>query len=101
MMNCGEQEKENAMQIKLGKVLTAVAIGATLTTMGLTGCQTSKDTTRTEGRVVDDKALYKFPGVRVETYAGVVNLSGFVDTQQQKDYAGQIASQQEGVHKVV
>lgn len=114
MMNCGEQEKENAMQIKLGKVLTAVAIGATLTTMGLTGCQTSKDTTRTEGRVVDDKdtskrvtkalddnPLYKFPGVRVETYAGVVNLSGFVDTQQQKDYAGQIASQQEGVHKVV
>lgn len=39
--------------------------------------------------------------INVESYQGTVQLSGFVDSQTEKDAAGKIASQTEGVHKVV
>ena len=66
------------------------------------------------GRTLDDKTItstvkhdlnrepvYKFSDVDVRTYDGVVQLSGFVDTNEQKQRAGDIARQAEGVTQVV
>jgi hyperosmotically inducible periplasmic protein len=68
---------------------------------------------RSAGRVLDDKTIscsvknklssapvYKFSGVDVKTYNGVVQLSGFVAAQDQKQRAGEIAQSVDGVSKV-
>ena len=39
--------------------------------------------------------------INVESYQGTVQLSGFVESQAEKEVAGKIASQTEGVQKVV
>ena len=82
----------------------------------LTGCEMLNHTggDRTAGRALDDKTitstvkhdlnrdpLYKFNGIDVATFDGVVQLSGFVDTDQQKQRAGEIAQHAEGVERVV
>ncbi|HWD92759.1 MAG TPA: BON domain-containing protein [Verrucomicrobiae bacterium] len=84
--------------------------------MALTGCEmlNHHDGDRTAGRTLDDKTItatvkhdlnrepvYKFDGVDVKTYDGVVQLSGFVDTDQQKHRAEDVAKQAEGVTQVV
>ena len=40
---------------------------------------------------LDDNAAYKFPDVKVNTYNGKVQLSGFVQTREQKSKAEDIA----------
>ena len=50
---------------------------------------------------LDDAPVYKFPEVRVMTYAGVVQLSGFVATDDQKAKAAELARKVEGVHEVI
>jgi hyperosmotically inducible protein len=68
---------------------------------------------RTAGEAVDDKALasrvhdtlhgnpeYKFDDVAVAAYKGTVQLSGFVDTSDQKMKAGDIAKQVPGTKDV-
>jgi len=92
-------------------VLAAIA-GAAL----LSGCSAWQrgDGDRTAGRVMDDKKItanikdrledetvYKFPDVDVRTFNGVVQLSGFVKTEDQKQRAGQVAEQSPGVARVV
>lgn len=93
------------------------AICAILATAGLTGCQTwghRGDGERTAGRMVDDakitadvqkdlklEPVYKFSDVDVKTFNGVVQLSGFVTTDEQKRRAGEIAQKTEGVTQVV
>jgi osmotically-inducible protein OsmY len=82
----------------------------------LTGCEMLNHHSgdRTMGRALDDKTItatvkhdlnrepvYKFSGIDVRTYDGVVQLSGFVDTDEQKQRAGDIARQSEGVLQVV
>jgi len=65
------------------------------------------------GEHIDDKATsmrvrsalhddteYKFPGVQVVTFKGTVQLSGFVDTRDQKGRAYEVAKRTEGVHDV-
>ena len=77
----------------------------------LTGCISTHD--RTAGRVVDDRivdgrvksalndsTIYKFEDVQVKTYNGVVQLSGWATTEEQKNKAGEIANGVEGVHQV-
>ncbi len=44
--------------------------------------------------------VYKFNGVDVKTFDGVVQLSGFVNTDQQKSRAGQLAQEVQGVNHV-
>ena len=76
------------------------------------GCSSTSD--RSEGRQVDDKIVnskvqdaleesptYKFNEVRVMTYGGVVQLSGFVNTADQKAKAAELARRVEGVHEVI
>ena len=80
--------------------------------VGLTGCAGTSD--RTAGRVMDDKAVnarvkdalddatvYKFDSVDVSTHNGVVQLSGWATTDEQKTKAAQIARGVEGVHEVI
>ena len=81
---------------------------------GAVGCQTNtgKDE-RSAGRTADDKEIsekvrksledepvFKFGNVDVKTYAGNVQLSGFVNSEEQKQRAGQIAAQTPGVTQV-
>jgi len=91
----------------------AVVVGLT----GLTGCASSSSShgdDRTAGRVVDDnkvtaqvktglntEPVYKFNEVDVRTFAGVVQLSGFVNSEDQKRRTGEIAQQTPGVAQVV
>ena len=98
----------------LKKLLLIGGSTAAVVLAGLTGCQTRDTSDRTAGRIIDDKAitervedrlkedpLYKFTGVDVRTFAGVVQLSGFVDTQEQKNRAGGLAQNVQGVTRVI
>jgi osmotically-inducible protein OsmY len=79
----------------------------------LAGCQTPTHDERSEGRMVDDKNItadveknleadptYKFESVGVRTFAGVVELSGFVNNEDQKTRAETIAKNTQGVREV-
>ena len=95
---------------------SSVALAAVL---GFGGCSTdsgssgNKHDERSEGRVVDDKQvkesvqkglngdpIYKFGSVDVSTFAGVVQC-GFVNTEEQKRRAGEIAQVTPGAREVV
>jgi hyperosmotically inducible protein len=82
---------------------------------GITGCsrQENSQPTTTAGQVVDDKTLtanvqsalnqnpdYKFAGVTVDTMNGTVQLSGFVNTADQKSKAVVVAKGVQGVKDV-
>jgi osmotically-inducible protein OsmY len=63
----------------------------------------SIDDTATTGRVksaLGNDALCKYPDVKVTTFKGTVQLSGFVDTREQKSRASEIAKGVEGVKEV-
>ena len=95
------------------KILKPVAgLAAALAIIALAGCMSTAD--RSSGRVLDDKMItskvkgalndarvYKFDDVKVYTYKGVVQLSGFVDTDEQKQKAGEISKRVEWVRDVV
>src|SRR3954465_2342097 len=87
---------------KIFKTLAGAA--AAIAILSITGCMSTPD--RSAGRVLDDKmisskvksaldhaAVYKFDDVKVNTYRGIVQLSGFVDTDEQKQKATDIAKQ--------
>lgn len=93
-----------------------ILVGGMSAMFALTGCEMMNHSSgeRTAGRALDDKTItatvqhdldrepvYKFSGVDVKTFDGVVQLSGFVDTDAQKQRAGEIAHQAEGVTQVV
>lgn len=94
-----------SMALCLG-LLTTGAVGT------LTGCAGNSNT-RSTGQYIDDKTLghqvrsslsnnpeYKFDQVNVDIYRGTCQLSGFVDTQSQKDKAGDLAKGVQGVSSV-
>jgi osmotically-inducible protein OsmY len=81
--------------------------------MAMTGCETTSKDERTEGRTIDDKHItenvekslgkeptYKFSEVKVSTFAGIVQLSGFVNTDGEKSRAEEIAQNTDGVKQV-
>jgi hypothetical protein len=93
-------------------IVTGLSLVAALTTF--TGCQTAPKDGRSEGLAKDDKHItkrvkesldsepvYKFTDVDVRTFAGTVQLSGFVMTQGQKNRAQEIAQHTEGAREVV
>jgi len=88
-------------------------LSATIAVMGLAGCQTSRDE-RTAGRESDDhkiteqvkdklseEPVFKFGNVDVRTFNGVVQLSGFVNTEDQKRRAAEVAQDVPHVAEVV
>ena len=56
-------------------------------------------TTRVKSALGDD-AMYKYPDVKVTTFKGHVQLSGFVDSKEQKSKATEIAKSASGVKEV-
>src|SRR5438067_2518925 len=81
-------------------------------TLLVTGCISDYD--RSTGRVMDDRGIawkvksalngspvYKFPHVAVNTYNGVVQLSGFVYKEEQKAEATELAKRVPGVTEVI
>jgi hypothetical protein len=96
------------------KVLTLIlCIGALPLLLGVTGCTTGSRYEQSSGERIDDHntssrvravladdSQYKYDGVNVETFKGVVQLSGFVNTRDQKDRAGDLARKVNGVHDV-
>lgn len=76
------------------------------------GC-TATPTRESTGEYIDDRAitakvkaefvrdpLVKALDVKIDTFKGVVQLSGFVDTQDQKNRAAQVAANVSGVRNV-
>jgi len=99
----------------LNKLMLVTSLTAATAVSCLTGCSTfqPKSSERTEGRIVDDKKiastvksdlkndpLYKFQDVDVKTFDGVVQLSGFVNSDEQKRRAEEIARGVPGVMEV-
>ena len=78
-----------------------------------TGCAGNR-TERSTGEYIDDKAVqarvksalgdhkeYKFGDVEVKAFKGSVQLSGFVNSDDQKDKAAEIAKKVDGVREVI
>jgi hyperosmotically inducible protein len=94
------------------KSLSAALFLATATIVGLSGCAGDRyhestgesiDDTGITSRVKDalgNDTMYKYPGVKVTTFKGTVQLSGFVDTHAQKSQAGSLAKNVTGVKDV-
>jgi hyperosmotically inducible protein len=95
--------------------MLVTSLTAVTAVTGLTGCSTwqQKTSERSEGRMVDDRKIasnikselraepvYKFSDVGVRTFNGVVQLNGFVNTEEQKRRAGEIAQSVPGVVQV-
>jgi hyperosmotically inducible protein len=93
-----------------------ILIGGASAMVALTGCEMMNHHSgdRTAGRVLDDTTItasvkhdlnrepvYKFNDVDVKTYNGVVQLSGFVSSEEQKRRASEIAQRAEGVSQVM
>ncbi len=93
--------------------LSAALLLAVGTVVGMTGCAGDRyhqstgehiDDAATTERVnsaLSGDAMYKYPGVKVVTFKGTVQLSGFVDTRDQKSRADKLAKGVEGVKDVV
>ena len=100
----------NTLQKNLRVILTAgVLAGALAFTVGCASTPTKAST----GEYIDDSVITTkvkaalvhdatTPGtaITVETFKGVVQLSGFVDTSEQKTRAGEISRGIEGVRDV-
>ena len=99
-----------------GKTLKAfgfiLALGALPLVGGLAGCAGDRYTQST-GEHIDDKATssrvrsslagdtqYKYGDVHVQTFKGVVQLSGFVNSRDQKNRAAELAKRVEGIREV-
>jgi osmotically-inducible protein OsmY len=78
----------------------------------ITGCAGDRYTQSTGERIDDkgdsarvrsalsDDTQYKYDDVKVQTFKGVVQLSGFVNSRDQKNRAGDLAKKVEGVTEV-
>jgi len=103
--------------VNTGKTLTmlglVVSLGALPLLLGVTGCTTGSRYEQSSGERIDDHntssrvraaladdSEYKYDGVNVETFKGVVQLSGFVNTRDQKARAGDLARKVSGVNDV-
>lgn len=100
--------------MKTNQVCSRVAGGIAATMLLVTaGCMHNTTYERTTGEYFDDQQLdrrvshalnnqpvYKFPDVHVHAYRGVVQLSGFVATEQQKAAATEIAERVRGVDRI-
>ena len=103
--------------VKAGKALSVLglvlSLGAMPLLLGLTGCATGSRYEQSSGERVDDQATssrvkaalgddtqYKYGAVNVETFKGTVQLSGFVNSRDQKNRAGDLAKNVSGVKQV-
>ena len=100
--------------MKANTTLLCLALGLGLSGVSvLTGCQSGSRYERSTGEYIDDKTLdqhvkaalhdnpeYKFGEVIVTAFKGTVQLSGFVNTTEQKKSAAEIVAKVPGVKTV-
>lgn len=90
-------------------ITTPVAIGLAIVATGCAGSRYHRST----GESIDDRSLtsrvksalssdslYKYPDVNVTTFKGTVQLSGFVDSNNQKSKAADLAKSVTGVKEI-
>lgn len=105
-----KKSENKGMALKLSAVL--LSLGALSIAGGMTGCAGDRYTQSTGERIDDkgdssrvrsalsDDTQYKYEDVKVQTFKGVVQLSGFVNSRDQKNRAGDLAKKVEGVKEV-
>ena len=103
--------------VNTGRPLQVLAlilcVGALPIVCGVTGCTTGSRYKQSTGEYIDDHTLsshvkkalgedhqYKYSDVNVVTFKGVVQLSGFVNTNDQKNRAGDLARNVHGVKEI-
>ena len=106
--------KQTSVKKILTLKLSALIFGISALALagGITGCAGNRYTQST-GEHIDDKAdssrvrkalsadtQYKYDDVKVQTFKGVVQLSGFVNSRDQKNRAGDLAKKVEGIKEV-
>ena len=90
-----------------------LALGA-MPLLGMIGCTAGNEYKQSTGEYIDDHGTssrvkdalaedtqYKYDGVNVETFKSTVQLSGFVNSADQKNRAGEIAKKVTNVKEVV
>lgn len=95
---------KNFSQFIMGSVL-----GIALLSAGCAGSRSERST----GEAIDDRAtvmrvksalhndaIYKYPDVEVSSFKGSVQLSGFVDNNEQKSRASELTKNVEGVKEL-
>jgi osmotically-inducible protein OsmY len=103
-------KKPALLRHKLSKLIaTPVALGLVIIATGCAGNRYDRSTgesiddrattTRVKGALSDD-TMFKYPDVKVTTFKGTVQLSGFVDNRDQKSKATEIAKTIPGVREV-
>lgn len=103
--------------VNAGKTLKmlglVIGLGALPFLLGVTGCTTSSRYEQSTGERIDDRGTssrvrgalaedtqYKYGGVNVATFKGTVQLSGFVNSRDQKNRAADLARNVNGVREV-
>ena len=101
------------MKLQINTLTLAMCLSlASASVITFTGCAGDKYN-RSTGEYIDDKTLtvhvhdalkdnpqYKFDDVNVDVFRGTVQLSGFVNTSEQRSEAGDIAKGVQGVKDV-
>ena len=103
--------------VNTGKALKVfgliLSLGALPLLLGVTGCAGSRYEQSTGERIDDhgtssrvkaalsEDTQYKYGDVNVQTFKGVVQLNGFVNSRDQKNRAGDLAKKVEGVKEVI
>jgi hyperosmotically inducible periplasmic protein len=103
--------KKTALHLRLRQLISGpVALGLVILATGCAGNRYERSTgesiddraTTTRVRsVLSDDAVYKYSDVKVTTFKGTVQLSGFVDTREQKSRATDLAKSVDGVRDIV
>jgi osmotically-inducible protein OsmY len=102
-----QREESNLQAIRLGAVILAswmllsiLGCAATPTRQSTGGyIDDATITTKVKAAIAADQKLAVLQ-IKVITYKGIVELSGFVDSEQTKERAGEIASQVSGVKEL-
>lgn len=104
--------------VNTGKTLKVRGLVISLVTLllllSVTGCTTGSRYEQSTGERIDDHGTssrvkaaladdsqYKYGGVSVQTFKGTVQLSGFVNSSDQKNRAGDLAGKVTNVREVI
>jgi hyperosmotically inducible periplasmic protein len=93
-------------------LMRLLAIGLVAAGLGLTGCKSSGDRTLSEKwgdhqvaknveKELSHDAMFKYPDVKPVVHDAIVQLTGFVDSPEQRQRAAELATRAKGVREVV
>ena len=89
-----------SLPVALGLVIAATACAGNRYERSTGESIDDRATTSRVKDALDDDQRYKYSDVKVTTFKGTVQLSGFADTSEQKSRAGDIAKNVAGVKDV-